>query len=265
MLLSNKIAVIYGGSGAIGSTVAKAFAHEGAKVFIVGRNRSRLEKIVAQIESFGGYVEAASFDTLDDDAVENHLADLVERMGRIDISFNCIGVYHVQGAPLAVMRLEDFTFPISTYLTSNFNTSTAAARYMVKANSGVILTISTPGALMSNGYAGGFGVTCAAIEGLTRQLAGELGPSNIRVVCLRPDAIPEAVWAGSHSREMFMNRAQLMGMSFEELFQGMLNGTLLQRSPTLQEVADTAVFLASDKASALTATVANLSCGSVVG
>ncbi|POY36993.1 short-chain dehydrogenase [Solitalea longa] len=265
MLLLHNNAVVYGGSGAIGSAVAKAFAQEGAKVFIVGRKHDKLENVVTQIESFGGYVEAASFDTLEDESVENHLANIVERMGSIDISFNCTGVYHVQGAPLAVMRLEDFTFPITTYLTSNFNTSTAAARYMVKANRGVILTISTPGALMSNGYAGGFGVACAAIEGLTRQLAGELGPSNIRVICLRPDAIPEAVYAGSHSREVFMNRAGLMGMSLNELLEGSQNGTLLQRSPTLQEVANAAVFLASDKASAFTATVANLSCGSVVG
>jgi NAD(P)-dependent dehydrogenase (short-subunit alcohol dehydrogenase family) len=96
-------------------------------------------------------------------------------------------------------------------------------------------------------------------------LAGELGPYGIRVVCLRPDAIPEAARTDSHSREVFTYRANLIDKTLEQLFPMMAEGTLLKRSPTLQDVANTAVFLASDKASALTATVANLSCGSMVG
>ncbi|UKJ07668.1 SDR family NAD(P)-dependent oxidoreductase [Solitalea lacus] len=264
MLLKNKNAVIYGGGGAIGSSIAKAFALEGARVFIAGRRKGPLEEVVSTIKQFHGLVESATVDTLNDNAVEYHLADIYDKAGSIDITVNVTGIYHVQGAPLAVMRMKDFTLPVTTYINSNFITATAAARYMVKQNSGVLFTISTPGALLADGYSGGFGVACAAIEGLTRQLAGELGPYNIRVICLRPDAIPEAALAGSHSREVFLNRAKLMGITLDELLAGMPNGTLLQRSPTLQEIANAAVFLASDKASALTASVANLSCGSVV-
>ncbi len=265
MQLKNKTAIIYGGGGAIGSAVATAFACEGANVFLAGRRNEPLEVARKKITSLGGYAEIASVDTLDKKAVDDHLASVIIKTGTIDISFNAIGVFHIQGIPLAELSLDDFNLPIATYITSNFLTATAAARYMMKNKSGVILTISTPGSQLASALAGGFGVSNAAVEGLSRQLAGELGPHGIRVVCLRPDAIPEATQAGSHSRKVFSHRAELMGMTLEELFPVMAGGTILQRSPTLAEVANAAVFIASDKASAITATITNLTCGSMVG
>ncbi|MBC7827878.1 MAG: SDR family oxidoreductase [Chitinophagaceae bacterium] len=265
MLLTNKNAIIYGGGGAIGGAVAMAFAREGATVFLAGRRTASLETIAHKIMTLGGKAEIAIVNALDKQAVDDHLASVIEKAGRIDISFNAIGVFHIQGIPLTDLTIEDFNLPISVYTATNFLTATAAARHMIKNRSGVILTISTPGALMANGMAGGFGLANAAVEGLTRQLAGELGPHGIRAVCLRPDAIPEAAMAGSHTREVFDYRAKLMNVSLDELFSMMPARTLLQRFPTLSDVAETAVFLASDKAGALTATVANLSCGSIVG
>jgi 3-oxoacyl-[acyl-carrier protein] reductase len=94
---------------------------------------------------------------------------------------------------------------------------------------------------------GGFSTACATIEALSRSLAGELGPQGIRVVCLRPDAIPET-WSAEAS----------------EVRTYMENGTVLGRLPTLEEVANAAVFMASDRASAMTGTIANLSCGSIM-
>lgn len=265
MQLKNKNAVIYGAGGAIGSAVATAFAREGAKVFLTGLNPEPLQTAAQRIVDFGGHAETAVVDALDKRAVDMHIASVVEHAGTIDISFNAIGVFHIQGIPLTEMSLEEFNLPIATYTITNFLTATAAGRHMIKNKSGVILTISTPGSLYAIGHAGGFGISNAAVEGLTRQLAGDLGPHGIRVVCLRPDAIPEAARAGSHTREVFTYRAKLMGITLEELFLMMPARTLLQRFPTLKDIAETAVFMASDKANALTATVANLSCGSVVG
>lgn len=266
MQLKNKNAVIYGAGGSIGSAIAASFAQEGARVFLAGRTPGPLEAVAKKITDLGGRAEIASVDTLNKQAVDDHAAAVAEKAGSIDISVNTIGVFHIQGIPLIDLSLEEYNLPIATYTISNFLTATASARHMIKKRSGVILTISTPGSLLANGIAGGFGVSCAAVEGLTRQLAGELGPHGIRVVCLRPDAVPEAAArAGSHSREVFAYRAKLMDMTLEQLFTVMPGGTLLQRSPTLADVANAAVFMASDKAGALTATVANLSCGSVVG
>jgi 3-oxoacyl-[acyl-carrier protein] reductase len=109
----------------------------------------------------------------------------------------------------------------------------------------------------------GFGVTCAAIEAFSRILAAELGPSGMRVVCLRPDAIPEATAAGSHGAAFFAPVAEAVGVSVAELLAKGAERTLLVRFPTLEEVAATAAFLASERAGAITAAVVNLSCGAL--
>jgi NAD(P)-dependent dehydrogenase (short-subunit alcohol dehydrogenase family) len=94
-------------------------------------------------------------------------------------------------------------------------------------------------------------------------LAGELGPSGIRVICLRPDAIPEAA-ATSHTGQVFSG-FERAGATVGEMLAGRAaTGTLLKRLPTLDEVADFAAFIASDRASAMTGAIANLTCGSLV-
>ena len=156
------------------------------------------------------------------------------------------------------MTCENFALPILTGVKTHFLTATAAARHMVRKRSGVILTLSTSAAELSGRdrryhLTGGFSTACAAIEALSRSLAGELGPQGIRVVCLRPDAIPET-WR--------VARDGARGLA--EVRTYMENGTALGRLPTLDEVANAAVFLASDRASAMTGTVANLTCGSIM-
>lgn len=127
-----------------------------------------------------------------------------------------------------------------------------------------MLTLSTPGSRMSGTGFLGYGVTCGAIETFSRILAGELGSSGIRVVCLRPDAIPETL-ATSHAREVFGGVAQRAGMTVEAMLgQAARQRTLLGRFPTLAEVAGYAVFVASDRAGATTGAIANLTCGSLV-
>jgi 3-oxoacyl-[acyl-carrier protein] reductase len=90
MLLENKNAVIYGGGGAIGGAVARAFAREGARVFLAGRTLATLEAVARQIVAAGGRAEIAEVDALDENAVEKHISDGVEKAGGIDISFNAI-------------------------------------------------------------------------------------------------------------------------------------------------------------------------------
>jgi NAD(P)-dependent dehydrogenase (short-subunit alcohol dehydrogenase family) len=170
----------------------------------------------------------------------------------------------VQGTPFAALPLEDFAHPIIAYTRTHFVTAKAAARHMAKKGSGVILILSTPGSRLSGtGYLG-YGVTCAAKEGFSRLLAAELAPSGIRVNCLMPHAIPEASAMGSHSRDVFAPAAAQAWMSVDQMLTGAAQGTLLKRLPTLAEVADVAAFMASDRAGAMTGTVANMTCGQLV-
>jgi NAD(P)-dependent dehydrogenase (short-subunit alcohol dehydrogenase family) len=260
MLLENKTAVIYAAGGAIGAAVARAFAREGARLFLTGRDMARLDAVAEDIVAAGGAAETAQVDALDEKAVEEHLTAVVRRAGRVDISFNAIGPGPApHRAPLIELTGDAFARPIAFYTSSNFITATAAARHMSGQGSGVIVTLTAvPGRLPANRL-GGSAPAWAAVEAFSRSLALEVGPAGVRVVCLRPHAIPETPLI----EQNFATAAPAAGVTPAE-FQAMLEqGTLLKRLPTLAEVADTAAFVASDRAGAMTATVINLSAGGI--
>jgi len=258
MLLENKNAVIYGGGGAVGGAIARAFAREGARVYLAGRTLEPLETVVGDIRADGGVAEVAQANALEPEAVEQHLANVLEEAGRIDILVNATSLRgDLQGTPLFKMPAENFTLPILTAARTNFLTATAAARHMIKQGSGVIVMLSTSAAVLSGRdrryhLTGGFSTACATTEAFTRSLAGELGPQGVRVLCLRPDALPET-W-GEHKEN------EPKG----EVWRYMEDGTALGRLPALTEVANAAVFAASDFSGAMTGTVFNLSCGSIM-
>lgn len=245
MLLEGKVAVVYGGAGAMGAAVAEAFAREGARTFLVGRTLSKLEDVAARIRSAGGAAETAEVDAMDQPAVEAHADEVVKEAGRIDISFNAIS-YRVVHGPLAEMSLDDFMAPIVGAARTHFVTTTAAARRMAHQGGGVIVTLSSTAALEWRHRSGGFNVACAGIEALTRSLAAEFGRHGVRVVGLRPNFTPETY----------------PGVTEEAISQHM-SEVLLGRLPRLREVADSAVYAASDAAGAMTGAVLNLSCGAV--
>jgi 3-oxoacyl-[acyl-carrier protein] reductase len=230
MLLEHKTAVIYGAAGAIGGAVARAFAHEGADLFLAGRTRARVESVAGEISAAGGVAEAAEVDALDEDAIEKHMDHVVARAQRIDVLFNAIGMDDVQGTLLVDMSAEDFAQPV------------------IKATRTQFLTAP---------HHGGYGVACAAVEGLWRSFAAELGPHGIRLVILRSAGSPDA----PDIKETFEHHARAAGISPEEFLAEASSGTLLRRLPMLSEVAEAAVVMASDRASAMTGVMANVTCG----
>lgn len=264
MLLKDKVAVVYGGGGAIGGAAARAFARDGAAVHLAGRTQARLDRVAADIRTAGGTAETAVVDALDEDAVAAHADAVAAAAGRIDIALNAVGVAHDQGKTLAELSLAEFMLPVEGFVRTNFVTARAVAGHMARRRAGVILTLTTPATRMSGKGFLGYGTTCGAVEAFSRILAGELGGSGVRVVCLRPDAIPEAL-ATSYSGPMFERAAARMGMSAEEMLAARARtGTLIGRFPTLAEVADFAAFAASDRAGSMTAAIVNLTGGSVV-
>jgi NAD(P)-dependent dehydrogenase (short-subunit alcohol dehydrogenase family) len=203
--------VIYGAGGAIGGAVARAFAREGARVFATGRLGAPVEAVANNIVSAGGSAEAAEVDALDEPAVDEHLRSVIDRAGRVDISFNAIGISdtNILGVPLVELDVEQFSLPITTYTRSYFLTARLAARRMVPNGSGVIMRVTTLHSRTGLPLVGGYGPAMAAMEALTRDLSAELAPQGIRVVGLRPQAIPESV--GSR-RRFFESRATSSGM-----------------------------------------------------
>ena len=255
MLLKDKVAVIYGAGGAIGGAVARAFAAEGARLFLTGPRLASIEAL--EIES----AETAEVDALDEQAVEAHLQSVIDAAGRVDISFNAVGISDtgILGVPLAELDVEKFSLPITAYTTSYFLTARAAARRMIPNRSGVIMTVSSLPARIGSSLNGGYGTAHAGKEALTRDLSLELAPKGIRVVGLCPHGMPET----GTMREVFEIKADAMGVTWEQ-FQAYLAGsTHTRRVMTLDEVANMAVFMASDRASGMTGTTVNLTMGAV--
>jgi NAD(P)-dependent dehydrogenase (short-subunit alcohol dehydrogenase family) len=259
MMLKDKVTVIYGAGGAIGSAVARAFATEGAKLFLTGRLQAPVEVVAKDVVSAGGSAEAAEVDALDEQAVDKHLQSVVDQAGRVDISFNAVGFpdTEIVGVPLVELDVEQFSLPITTYATSYFLTARLAARHMISNKSGVIMTVTALPARKGTPLNGGYGPAMAAKEALTRDLSAELAPQGIRVVSLRPHGMPET----STMKEVF--DAKAAGMTWEQ-FEGYLASTTHpRRVMTLAELANVAVFMASDKASGMTGTTVNLTMGSL--
>ena len=264
MLLENKVAVVYGAGGWVGGAVARSFAREGATVFLTGRTLGPLEAAARDIESAGGTAEAATVDALDAGAVDAHADAVAERAGGIDVSFNAIGRDDVHGVPLIDMPYEVFVRPVEVALRAQFLTARAAARHMLQQGSGVIMTITATTARHTIPEVGGTGVAFDATESLCRQWAAELGPRGVRVVWLQTTGLPEAI---STTLERFpaYGTESPQGMTRDELIEWLRRRTMLNRLTSLEEVGNAAAFLASDRASAITGTGANLTLGAVPG
>jgi 3-oxoacyl-[acyl-carrier protein] reductase len=263
-MLDKKVAVIYGGGGVIGGAIARTFAREGAHVHLAGRTPAALDRVVQSIARNGGQAEAAVTDAADEHDVRRHLDQVVDRAGHIDILVNAVGVPHVQGPPLADLDVDQFMTPVDGYLRTLFVTTRAAAPHFAAQRSGVVLTLSTPAARLTGSGFLGNGVASAAVEAFSRILAGELGPDGVRVVCIRPNAVPASLGV-SHVTEAFGGMADRAGTTTDEWLAGLASqGTLLGWLPTAEDVAEYAAFAASDRARTITGAIANLTAGSVV-
>ncbi|MCM3533182.1 SDR family oxidoreductase [Cellulosimicrobium funkei] len=264
-LLQNRVAVVYGGGGAIGGAVARTFAREGARVFLAGRTHDRLDAVARDIAAAGGRAETARLDVLDERAVEAHAAAVAAAAGGIDVVLDAVSVPHDQGTLLGDLSFEEFWRPVEGFLRGLFLTSRAVAPYLARDRPGVLLTLSEPGARLVVPGILGHGVSAAGKETLTRLLAAELAPAGVRVVGLRPHAVLDGPARGSYTRELFAPAAAAAGRTVQELLDDgpLAAATLRGRLPTVQEVAEAAAFLASDRAAAMTGTIVNLTGGAV--
>jgi 3-oxoacyl-[acyl-carrier protein] reductase len=250
VLLEGKNAVVHGGGGAIGGAVARAFAREGARVFLAGRTRASLEEVAGDIRAAGGTAGTAVVDALDGRAVDAHADAVAAEAGSLDICMNVISHGDVQGTPMIEMSVEDYLRPVETAVRTTFLTSSAAGRHMVRQGSGVILAFGGSGDPLRDYHLGGLQVAFEAIESMRRQLSSELGRHGVRFVTLRTGGIPETIPEGVEGREAIVTDIERL--------------TMLGRAATLEDVGNVAAFVASDRARTMTAATANISCGALI-
>lgn len=253
MILQNKNAVIYGAGGSLGGAVAKALAAAGARVFLTGPNHESIQKVADEITALGGLAETAIVDAFNEAAINQHLQQMVSKAGTVDISFNAVGVDVVQNIPLTEISAEDFVKPITLTMQTRFMTAIAAGKVMMKQKSGVILSLTATPAGIGYPHTGGFGPACSGVENFSRTLASELGVYGIRVVNIRSGGSPDS--------RVFKNAIDSMPDVMDPIIKKMEADTMLKKLPLMADIANTAVFLASNLAGQITGVTIDVTGG----
>jgi 3-oxoacyl-[acyl-carrier protein] reductase len=263
MLLHNKVAVVFGAGGAIGSQIAHEFSYEGATVFLSGRHLDSVEKIAKEIRAFNGKTHTAEVNALDEKAVSTYLDQVMEQAGRIDLVLNAIGPQPIEfdnGKSTTELSYEKFLIPMNTYVASNFLTARAAARHMLPRHTGVILFVTATPSRGVAPYISAIGAAMGALESMMRCFAAEWSPSGVRVVGIRSFGMYDT----RTIHQTFENMGRTMGLSREQFTEQIKQFTLLKRMPVVADTAKLAAFMASDRANTMTGTIINATCGQVL-
>jgi NAD(P)-dependent dehydrogenase (short-subunit alcohol dehydrogenase family) len=231
MLLEGKVAIVTGGGRGIGRAIAKRFAAEGAKVVIAQRDGPSGERTRQEIEQAGGAVLFVETDIARREAVEHLVRETVQHFGRIDILVNNAAMMGGSG-PFLEATQEAWDSMLATSLTGVFMCSQAAARVMARGGGGSILNVTSSTAFIPQPEACAYGAAKGGVEILTRSMATDLAPFNIRVNAIAPGPI--------QSRSPDDEPPRPTG------------ATLLGRMGLPKEVAEVALFFASDESSFVT-------------
>jgi NAD(P)-dependent dehydrogenase (short-subunit alcohol dehydrogenase family) len=261
--LQDKTAVIFGAGGSIGAAVAREFAAEGAQVFLAGRTNSSLEAVARKITAGGGEARMAVIDALDDAGVNRYLDGVVQQAGKIDVVLDATGPLakeYGNGKMAVDLPVEEFMAPLATMLKARFITARAAARHMIRQRCGVIIFVTGSPARAHVPGATAIGAAFGAIENLTENLAFEVSPSGVRVVCLRTLANTD-----SRSIQDTMDfLASRMNIAKDQAMAQIAQASFLKIPATVADTANAAVFIASDRARMLTGTVVNATAGAAL-
>jgi 3-oxoacyl-[acyl-carrier protein] reductase len=244
MRLKDKVAIITGGARGIGKKISQTFLKEGASVYIFDVNQEEGARTVGELQpAYDGKVIFFKVDITDEKNVEQSIEKIIEAEGRIDILVNNAGI--TRDNLILRMSLEDWKKVIDINLTGAFICSKHAVKYMVKNRSGKIINISSIVGVHGNAGQSNYSASKAGIIGLTKTLARELAGRNILVNAIAPGYIE------TEMTEKLSDKIK------EKLMEQIPTGRL----GSVDDVAKTALFLASDDSNYITGTVINLDGG----
>lgn len=262
-ILKGKHAVVFGAGGTIGAAVVKEFAAEGAEVFLAGRNKSSVEAVAKEIAARAGLAYTAAIDTSDDRAVNEYLDGVMKQTGKIDVVLDLSGPLAKEygNGKLAVdLPAEEFIVPLATMVKSRFITARASARHMIKQHFGVIIFVTGSQARPHTPGTTAIGAAFGAMENLAANLAFEVSPFGVRVLCLRTTAnidsrsIQDTVGMVAHK----------LNITKEQAIAQIAQQNFLKAPASVQDTANAAVLLASDRARMMTGTVVNATAGAAL-
>lgn len=237
-MLTGKIAVVTGASRGIGKEIAKTLAAKGATV-VVNYNGSaaKAEETVKEIEALGGKAEALQCNVSEYDKAAEMMEYVVKTYGRVDILVNNAGI--TRDNLLMKMSEEDFDAVLNTNLKGAFNCIKHISRQMLKQKSGRIINISSVSGVMGNAGQANYCASKAGVIGLTKSVAREIGSRGITVNAIAPGFID----------------TEMTAVLPDDVKKAMGEQIPLKRFGTTEDVAQAAVFLASDRAAYITGQV----------
>jgi 3-hydroxybutyrate dehydrogenase len=256
MELHNRVALITGSGRGLGRAIAQLFAKEGAAVFLTARTEMELSATAAEISASGGRAAYVSADLALESQCTHVVAAAREKFGHIDILVNNAGHYGPV-VPVEDYPLAEFDKVIAVHLRAAFLLSKLVLPEMYARQSGVILNISSLSAKTAYAWGSAYAAAKAGMLALTRVTAAEGARKGVRVNAICPGPVTET----KMSKELGAVLAKKMNINEEEQLAGFLNGLLQGRAQTAEEIAHAALFLCSDRSSAMTGQSINVDGG----
>lgn len=242
--LKDKVVLVTGGSRGIGQALVRRFAEEGAvAVFTYAANEAAAHELAAEVMSKGGRASAVRVDVRDADGMASTIDMIESEHGRLDVLVNNAGI--IRDTLLMTMESQDWSDVLETNLTGVFNAIKPVSRLMMRQRRGAIVNLSSIAATRPGRGHANYAASKGGIEALTKALAVELAPKNIRVNCVAPGMI---------ETDMSKDVRQLAGDQI-------LSRILLKRYGTPTDIANAVVFLASDLSAYVTGTVLHVDGG----
>lgn len=243
-MLKNKIALITGAGRGIGRAIAIALAKEGAEVVInYNGSEERAKEVKQTIEENGGKASIYKCNVSDFVACEAMIKDIIKEYGHLDILVNNAGI--TKDGLIMKMKEEDFDSVLNVNLKGTFNTIRHSARQMLKQRSGKIINISSVSGILGNVGQANYAASKAGVIGLTKTMARELGSRGITVNAIAPGFVD----------------TEMTEVLSEEIRENACKQIILGRFGKPEDIANTAVFLASDKADYITGQVISVDGG----
>ncbi|MET0606443.1 MAG: SDR family oxidoreductase [Beijerinckiaceae bacterium] len=245
--LTNRTAIVTGGSRGIGKAIAKAMAREGADIALIARDMTAAEATRAEIAAeTGRTIRAYRADTGDDESVRATVKQIADDFGRIDILVNAAAQPGGQAPPPKLKDVDDKIFwpDVNVKVMGYLRMARETAPYMIERGFGRIINISGLAARQTGSIVGS--IRNVSVAALTANLADELGPQGVNVVCLHPGTTRTEKTPGVIKRQ-----AEARGVSEEEVERQMAGRNSIRRLVTAEEIGDVAAFLASPKSAPL--------------
>jgi 3-hydroxybutyrate dehydrogenase len=256
MLLQNQTALITGSGRGIGRAIARLFAREGAAVFLTARTAQQIAAVAGEIQAAKGRAAYAPADLAREADCRRVVAQAREAFGAVTILVNNAGHYGPV-VPVEEYPVEEFERVLDVHLRAAFLLSKLVLPEMYVRGSGVILNISSLSAKSAFAWGSAYAAAKAGLLGLTRVTAAEGARKGVRVNALCPGPVTET----EMSKELGAALATRLGVGREEQLSGFLDTLLQGRGQTAEEIADAALFLCSEKSSAITGQAINVDGG----